>query len=309
MRKLCLILLLGFYSVTTYGYGKVDTIYLDITSTVHLIFKTTVLAYDLGSGAYIDESGNMISDVAYEANGNRIKLAPMVSHFETTNFFVETKEAYYNFILMYKEGPKSYVITVPQSEAVAMKEIPTETKGVDQQALFGGAPVTTAVAINPGANSTAQEAKPKLGTPKEVCEKIVGLKQKGTIVGTTSQKVNYWIDGVYVQGGLIYFKVNVENLGNIVYDWGYTGVFIRDKGKKTLKSNSVIQEEQFDPVFTYNEHIKEVGRKDRVFKVIVFEKFTIESDKVLSFEFWEIEGERKVILEVRSTHLLEAERI
>ena len=218
---------------------------------------------------------------------------------------METKDGYYNFILMYRTGYKKYVITVDPKRAVAMKEIPTESNEVPiQQTYPGGVTKNVSSSVLP---SPSKKDSPS--TSSEICAKIVGFKTKGTIVGTTSQKVNYWVDGIYVQGGLIYFKVNVENMGNIVYDWGYTGVFIRDKGKKALKSNAVVQEEQFDPVFTYNEHIKEVGTKERVFKVVVFEKFTIQPDNVLSFEFWEREGERKVILEVRSTHLLEAERI
>lgn len=270
-----------------------DTIYLDLNSTIHMIFDSPLLQADVGSGTYLDENGNEVSDFTVQMNGIRLKIAPLVSYFETTNLFVETQTGYFNFILVYEDGPKKYVHNFDITAAVSVKESGAED-------LSGG---TTG---GMGSGRRTATSDPEL---YKLSYKIA--ESDGPIMtGEETQAIRLWIDGIFVNrtSDKMFISIKVENKGYIVYDWGYTGFFIRAKGNKSIK-NEVVQEEEIKPVYIFNEAIDQVEGEKELSKVYVFDKFTIDKKKVLSIELWEDQGDRKIILELSSADLLAAERI
>ena len=290
MKKVILV----FFILTCFkvsGQGA-DTIFLDFNTTVHLIFSSNVLSNDLGSGQYQDpETGEWVTDVNVDVVGKRVKVTPSIEYFEDTNLFIETERAYYNFILVYQEGPKKHIHPIKISDAVSEKE--------EVQVVSG--------------SSVGSNGIPESLTSDEEMYRLSYLaatKEGRVIVGDESSSIRMWIDGVYVNGlsDKIFVTLSIYNKKNIVYDWGYTGFFIRAKGNKTIK-NEVVQEEPVNAVYVYNETVKQVESEEIVKRVYVFDKFTIDKKKILSIELWENEGERKVILELGSKDLLDAERI
>lgn len=291
MKKFLLfgIIFISFYA----GNAQSDTIRLDINSTVHLIFSGKILSADDGRGTYLDPAtGDEVNDFAKEIVGNRLKITPLLEYFESTNLFIETDDAYYNFILVYDAGPKKYVHPISIENAVSKKDpsmIQTSSSGKSNHS-----------------GSTA-------GTGSEELYRLsykIANTEGPILTGENTQAITLWVDGVFVNrtSDKLFVSIKVENKGNIVYDWGYTGFFIRAKGNKSMK-NEVVQEEEIKPIYIFNEAIVQVEGEQEVSKVFVFEKFTIDLKKVLSIELWEDQGDRKILLELSSRDLLSAERI
>jgi len=288
MRLTMMVLFIGLY-VSLCAQDSSDTIYLDINTTAHLIFESEAVNDDLGSGKYFDdELQEWVQDVNVERVGNRVKVTPAIEDFVDTNLFIETKKGYYNFILIYR-FPKKHIFPIGIDQAVSLKKNSSISTGGDSGAV------------------------PEVFTSDEEMYRLcynAATREGRVITGDESTSIRMWIDGVYVNGisDKLFVTLSIYNRKNIVYDWGYTGFFVRAKGNKGIK-NEIVQEEQLVPVYVYNDKTLQVESDKIVKRVYVFDKFTIEKKKVLSVELWENEGERKVILELDSKDILDAERI
>ena len=272
-------------------YCQNDTIRMDLNGTIHLIFESNILQADDGRGKYIDpDSGEEVFDFAKDIIGNRLKITPLLEYFESTNLFVESEDGYYNFILVYGK-PNQFVHDIELDAAISKKSNRSTS--------------TTHTVGNENSRGNSYQDKELY----QISHKIT--KIEGPILtGEDTQNIRLWVDGIFVSGSSdkLFISIKIENKGNIVYDWGYTGFFVRAKGNKTMK-NEVVQEEEIKPIYTFNEAIEKVEGKEEVSKVFVFNKFTIEQKKVLSIELWESQGDRKILLELSSKDLLSAERI
>lgn len=273
---------------------RYDTVRVGLLTTVHVVFNSTVMNYDLGSGTRI-ENGVEVSDLIISKVGDRLKLAAAIERFETTNLFIETESAYFNLILVYDSRPKKLTHYLSDDRADRIK--------------------------SPGKVKSETIAKQDLQIEQAKEEKILELTlqdlskevaNKGNVVpeiGESTQKMKYFLNGIYVKGDYLFFRVNVINEGNVKYDLGYEGFFINDKKNKGTKKTPT-QPEPMKPLFIYNDEVKSVDKKEEVSKIYVFEKFTLEQKKVFTIEFWEDgKGQRKVELIIPPDKLLSAKTI
>jgi hypothetical protein len=272
---------------------RYDTIHVGLLTTVHVVFNSTVKNYDLGSGTRIEE-GREVSDVIIGKVGDRLKLAAAIERFETTNLFVETESAYFNVILVYAEKPKKLSYYFGDERADRIKAGGKEKESMVKEELAIG---------------KAKEEKILELTLKDLATEVL---EKGNVVpdiGESSQRMKYFLNGIYVKGDYLFFRVNILNEGNVKYDLGYEGFFINDRKNKGTKKTPM-QPEPMKTVLILNDGIKSVERKQEVSKVYVFRKFTLEPKKVFLIEFWEDgQGQRKVELIIPPDKLLAAKAI
>lgn len=250
--------------------------------------------YDLGSGTRI-ENGAEVSDVIIGKVGDRLKLAAAIERFETTNLFVETENAYFNVILVYSDQPKQLTYYQGDDRADRVKDPGKKQK--------------ESLAKEESEMGKAKEEMILELTLKDLANDVL---EKGNVVpdiGESSQRMKYFLNGIYVKGDYLFFRVNVLNEGNVKYDLGYEGFFITDKKNKGTKKTPT-QPEPLKTLLILNDEIKSVEKKQEISKVYVFKKFTLEPKKVFTIEFWEDgQGQRKVELIIPPDKLLSAKTI
>jgi hypothetical protein len=259
-----------------------DTIYLSYRTSVNIIFTSPVEKWDMGLGVRM-ENGRIVSDVLVEnpeTSPERIKLTAGIENFPATNLFVETTDAYYNFILLYKEWPENLLLKIDPQKASIIKEVPTFEEKHDSEDT--------------------------VDSLEYYCKKVQDLDGEITSIGTSSQKMLYYLGGIYVKGDYLFFQVYIKNEGNVKYDVGYIGFSRKDKRRKINKIHPT-QEEQLNPVLVTGEE-KRVIESGRLFtRVYAFKKFTLSKSQSLSIEFWEgSQGMRKKELIVKSKDILKA---
>lgn len=268
MKRVNLILLIACSISNWLKAQDYDVIEVPVLKTVHLVFESNIIDIDVGSPK-ID-----LRDVR-----TRLSIYAKESDFNTTNLFVETEDCYYNFVLIYNENPKFLLKKYGIDKATLVKE---------------KKPIKTETVEMPEDDNITAEARI-----------VSGFRGDLMVIGVQQEKMVFYVDGIYAKGDHIFLRVNIENQGNIRYDIDFIRFIIRGNGKRTSRKTAS-QEEILEPVKILNQAIKSVNNGEKILKVFVFEKFTIESKKRLFIEFWEVNGDRELEIKIRSRDLLEA---
>lgn len=275
---------------------RYDTLEVGMMTTVHIVFESPVLEYDLGSGTRIEVVNgeeHQVTDVLITKVGDRIKLAAAFADFETTNLFVETETAYFNFILKFASRPKVLSHYMSNGNADKLKGPSTASrKAIDKESAE----------LNSG-----KEVKILELTLHDLATAVAARPQQPIEIGQESQRMKYYLNGIFVKGNYLFFRVSILNEGNVKFDLGYEGFFIKDKPNRGLKKTTKQIPEPVKDLFILNRDLKVVQRNQEVSKVYVFEKFTLDPKKIFVIEFWEDgQGQRKVELNIPSDEILEA---
>ncbi|MEQ8880904.1 MAG: DUF4138 domain-containing protein, partial [Cyclobacteriaceae bacterium] len=279
--------------------AKYDTIPVGYSTSVNLIFDSPVKQWDMGLGIRI-EGGEQVWDVLVEnspESPKRIKLAAGIQGFKTTNLFVETTTAYYNFILKYEDRPGKllYQIQLDQAEIIKVdrnqkSEISSENSKSDHHKPF--IPNT--------------ETASRLDSIDYFSQKVLKREDSFNPIGKSSQQILFFLSGIYIRKDHLFFKLYIRNDSNIPFDIGFIGFFKSDRGRRGSKKRP-IQEEHLTPVFINDEETKTLESKGEILKVFVFRKFTLSKRKRLYIQVWEgDQGERKIELSLKNKDILKA---
>lgn len=95
--RLILLLIFTIISIQNSFSQKIDTIGVSYNKTVVLIFENPIIADDIGS-----------ENVIISRDREVLKIAATIKAFQETTLFVETKDGYYSFILVYDENQKAF---------------------------------------------------------------------------------------------------------------------------------------------------------------------------------------------------------
>lgn len=288
MRQFLILALMLSAAVTVSGQ-KYDTIQVGLSTTVNLIFESSIVKKHLGSGTYV-ENNEETQDVLIEHNLERMTLTARIEKFEPTNLFVETEGGFYNFILVYNEWPRQQLQAVNIEQATIVKKVKADPK-------------------KEAAKIEASQNQKQRDTLAVLAQKAF---EKGHLknpdIGEIDQKMTFYLDGIYVDGNYLLFRVAMKNEGNVQYDLGFEGFFIKEDESRSTKRDSKAAPLPLQAIYTLNEDVKIIDRRKEVIKVYVFNKFTVEKGKHFSIEIWEAEkkGQRKVELEVPDKEILNA---
>lgn len=266
-----------------------DTIPVGLTTTVHLVFDSPVKSYDLGSG-YRMENGIQVSDVLIRKVEKRLQLAASIEKFETTNLFIEIEGGIYNFILVYEEKPKKMIYKFAAESEVKKSEMESAGKPAEEAKL-----TDKIEAVNNNKYHT-------------VAQYVIKKQEEDLIACAESQRISYYIIGIYTHESMIYIHLVLTNRSAVDYMLGYEAFFIVDSGKRGNKK-APKQLENFKPVYLLGENSK-ISNGMSLEKVYVFNHFSIGKGKILRCEFWEgNNGQRKAELKVSSNAFLRAKPI
>ncbi len=288
MKKIVLSILIlfpaGFIQAQKY-----DTIQVGLSTAVHLIFESNIIKTHIGLGTK-EEAGQTVTDILLEdpAGGPRLTITAAIEKFERTNLYVETEDGHYNFILEYAKWPRQQLIPITIEKAIVRKQVRTTPEQ--------SAKAKEVVALS-------KETKLLEVLAKDVLEKGSTMDD----VGEKTQKMEYYLNAIYVKDSYYFFRVTLVNKGAVKYDLGFEGFFIRDKKAKGVnQAPQQVEDLKKKWLYTLNDDVKTIQRKESVKKVYVFEKFTLDPDKHFSIEFWEDEGQRKVEIKLSAKDLLNA---
>lgn len=273
---------------------KYDTIKVGISTAVHLIFESPLRKAHIGLGEQIDASGNRVKDIYTEIDSidnQRLSLTAAIEMFETTNLFVETEEGYYNFILKYSTWPPNQLIPIFNSQATIQKK-----KGLLEKK---------------SKDITMKDPSSGNDTINQWTETILRKRSVDPTIGEINQKMQVYLNGIYVNEKYIFFRVTMKNNGNISFELGnefFQVVEIESKGTRVKRAKET--DEQKETTFIKNNDQNKIDGKKEVSKVYVFKKFTVDTRKRFVIDLWEKSpGQRKFQLKIPAKELLKAELI
>lgn len=275
---------------------KYDTIRVGTTTTIHLLFESTIQDYLLGSGKIEDENGEYTEVLLEQVGSNKLRVAAAVEDFSTTNLFVETESGYFNFILKYIEFPQRQMIKIADSAAAILK---SKNEVIKKRS-------NNRETIN---ELVTPESSP---SPETLLEKAIRKKPvKTSDIALRSQGVEYFISGIYTNGKEIGFKLIVKNKSAISYELSYVNWIIKEKGNLKSKKGSI---EVLEPISDKlmnkkNQNYQPLLKGSTGEYIYIYPKFTLPKTKVLVIEIGEKSGDRIVELTINNKQLLGAEYI
>lgn len=104
--------------------------------------------------------------------------------------------------------------------------------------------------------------------------------------------------GAYFEGGVLFFKMSIQNSSAIPYRIDFNKTYIRDKTKSRRSS---ITEKEILPLNTY--------LATDTTMVMAFEQFTIADNKQLVFEVFEKNGDRSLTCRIKGKDILHARKL
>ncbi|SHE51391.1 Bacteroides conjugative transposon TraN protein [Mariniphaga anaerophila] len=259
----------------------ISSYHIEVTydKTVHILFPSAITYIDLGSS-------NIIAGKADGAE-NVVRVKASVRDFkDETNFSVITDEgSFYSFIVNYSDKPTKLNIE--------MKDFLHEHK-------LGNQPENSMeIFLSDLGNATPQIIELAMG-------KIYKTKRK-QIKNINSKQfgIEFSLNGIYSQDGLLYFQVELENTSDIPFEIDFLTFKIVDK---KVAKRTAIQETIIKPVWAFN-YLTSIDGNSVESSVFAFESFTIPDKKQLVMELFEKNGGRHQRFVVRNGDLIKAKPV
>lgn len=280
MKKL-IALFFGFISIQALCQKNVDTVFVSFDKTVILIFDDKISHVDVGS-----------ADIIMDSKDKILKLAATRKDVAESSLFVETANAYYSFVLRYNNSlnPTELTRHFSLEKATIIKEQAVTNKREKNEV-------------------TKQENKESKNNGLEPVSNRIGQNESYNYLyssGVSKQKIDFLLAAIYIHNDKLYFKLDIDNSGNISYDIDYIRFVIRSK-KGTIKQ-AAVQEKELKALHVFNGDIQKIEGKEHLSKVYVFDKFTIADKKKLVIELWEKGGDRILSFNVDDNLVLNAKR-
>jgi conjugative transposon TraN protein len=261
-------ILLSLESFSQQQFSFIPSAHLSVTSnkTTNLIFPYSVKNIDRGS-----------KDILVQQPGgteNIVQVKAGKINFAQTNLSVITIDGkLYSFIVDYSEQPGQLNIVINNNDSLTGSSI-------------------TPVALTAGYNEAVM---------KSVADKV--LERKGShIKGDKEGKLKLKVNGIYVNNGILYFRLKLQNKSNIGFDADNITFSIRDHQKS---KRTATQELALTPVYTHHA-FKNISAGSSSNCVIAFSKFTLAGAKYLSIQLSEKGGSRNLHLHLENQHIMNA---
>lgn len=243
--------------------------------TTHLVFPATVTSIDRGSEDILVQKATGVENI--------VKVKADKKGFEETNLSVITDDGkLYSFVVHYVDTPAYLNINV---------------------AIIG-------VVAYPSATATAAPSKPRIIYTQPVmntenlkfyADKVKEAKSNISKDDDNS-KVSLELNGIYIKGNSIFFRLLLENKSNVDYGVEQFRWYIRDnkQGKRTA-----VQETEIEPLYIQGDTSGIKGKTKQVW-VVVLPKFTIPDGKHVVAEMLEQNGGRQLQLKIKNRHVIKA---
>jgi conjugative transposon TraN protein len=252
-------------TLSTEKASVIEPYHLEITlhKTTNLVFPYAIKSVDKGSKDVLVQKANGVDNILQVKAGKK--------SFEETNLTVITADdKLYSYILNYTNNP-----TVLNIRFASIVE--------EQTNVFSS-------------SAHVNEAKIQEDV-KNVVEANKNIKVKDKKFGIKTQ-----LDGLYINNGVMYYRLNLQNRSNINYNIEQLRFFIRDQKRS---KRTAIQELEVVPLYIHGNTSVIKGHSEHVF-VFAVSKFTIPDKKYLAIQLMEKNGGRNLQLKISNRKIVQA---
>jgi len=286
------IILVGLLLVGYNGFGQ-RMIEVSYDKTVYLVFPGDIKSHDIGSPDVSHKAeGNKIflKSNLYEADGKYYGGDDLEVDWYDTNMLVETVEGYfYIFDLTYSNKPKKFF------HPFEIEDSDYKSQTAKSLAIEKSSKVGFDGDIN---NADALEVK-------EICHKIIEGTDIISDIGDVDGMMQTKVGGIYASRDYLFFKLSLWNESAIPYDIELINFVVDLAGKKQRKLTASYHD-NLSPIYVENSNQKMVNDGKEIFKVFVFEKFTIDIKKRLFVQVIENNGDRNTEVEIKPKNIIDA---
>ena len=258
-----------------------DTIDVSFTKSCYILLPKAP-KYDFGS-----------EDVIIRQSENKLIVQAGKEDFEETNLFVQIDETIYLFIIRYSTSPKKFIYNYSS----------TGTNQYTTTSTTGSSISNTDNSILDLKNKELKDKAKLDSILKPLCELVISKGGDYLNEGEINFGNLVWCSAIYADEEYLFFKVRVDNTTNIPYEADYSSYTIRDK--KDLLKKKAIQDYETQPVYIHNP-FQTIGAQNNLQMIVVFKKFTIDKDKVLTAEVWEKNGDRRMKIDISGRTILKS---
>ncbi|MGO1597067.1 MAG: conjugative transposon protein TraN [Sphingobacterium sp.] len=237
---------------------------LSSNKTSNLIFPYGIISVDRGDQAIMVQQAKGVDNVL------QVKAASQ--GLEASNLTVITSDRQlYTFNVQYAERPRQLNFT--------MKPI-----------------------VRPEEKNTIHGGTPTQGTLEALASDMLASLESSVKLKRHKMAMHFQLDGIFVDGGRIFFRIHLINKSDLGYQVGQFRTFLLDK--KQLK-RTAIQEKEFTPQWLAG-NLDFVPPRSRRSFLFVLPQFTIPDKKHLIIQLMEENGARNFSLKMGNSHLQKA---
>lgn len=253
-------------SLSTENISMIKPYHLAVTynKTTNLVFPYAIKSVDRGSKDILVQKAKDVENILQVKAGKR--------SFEETNLTVITAEGkLYSYIVNYTDNPTVLNFRFP-------------IVGEDEKDAFFS-----------GDQPNEAEMQSDAEKVRKADKNIRGIKDK-------QFGIKLQLDGLFIKGGVMYYRLRLQNRSNINYDIEQLRFFIRDQKKS---KRTAAQELEVLPLYIQGDTSAVPGNSEHVF-VYAVPKFTIPDQKYLTIQLMEKNGGRHLELEIPNKTVVKA---
>ncbi|WP_367867010.1 conjugative transposon protein TraN [Pedobacter sp. WC2423] len=136
-------------------------------------------------------------------------------------------------------------------------------------------------------------------------EKVSMSKSESIRIKERKYGLQFGLDGIFVNGNLMYYKLHIKNRTNVQYDIDQLRFFVRDEKKS---KRTAIQEQEMMPLYINNSNKTIKGNAEQNY-VYVIKKLTIPDKKYLTIQLMEKGGGRHLELNIANNKIIQAKSL
>lgn len=266
------IIIAGFFALfaltaSSQSANGSQNIEVTFNKTSSIVFPAVITSVDRGSRDVLAQKAKGVSNVL-QLKAGRVK-------FKETNLTVITGDGkLHHFLVRYADRPSAFIIQAtqprPKVEKVGLPILfPAEMTDTDMD---------------------------------RYSRDIITSQKKRRIKGTSQYEMRLSLQGIYIQGNIIFCHLKITNKSNIPFHTDLLRFYVKDKQKvKRTASQEVVQ----TPLYHYGD-VKVINGKSSQDLVYALPKFTIPDAKVFAIELMEKKGGRHLRLAIKNKTIIKA---
>jgi len=288
---LSILFILSMYGVRA---QKVDTIYVNHASTVYIVFPGDIGLVDIGSKKYLHNLQDGAKNVLFLKADAKSSADP--KGYQPSSLFVKYGEEFYSGVIVYKEKLSQNMYDFRKS--VTTTNV-VKNNGTNPTNNGGG---------NTNKSSTTEQKNQNTETSfqgDDLSRKILILrdkKQEPKSLGKIENKLSVFCTNILTDKQFIYLKFSIKNNSSLDYEIDFTEFNFVDKRSKNLE-----QKEPIKPAFADEKKVFPAKREVDFLYAIPVVAGTDSSFFEVTFR--ELNGTRKVVIEIPSKKVNQAETI
>lgn len=267
------IMLAGFFAlfaVKANSQSNIESQNVEVTfnKTSSIVFPAVITSVDRGSRDVLAQKAKGVNNV--------LQLKAGRTNFKETNLTVITADGkLHHFFVRYSDQPATFTI----------------------QAIGSTTEVETAPLLFQSEMTDAEM--------ESLSQAILSAPREMRIKSTEKNDMRLTLQGIYIQGNIMFYHLKVTNKSNIPYHTDLLRFFVHDKQKVKRTASQEIAEE---PIYhSGNAELIQANTTEDL--IYALPKFTIPDAKILTIELMERKGGRHLKLIIKNRSIVRAKLV